>query len=105
LLLVTPFSSLRGAAHAHFPFVPVSLLLRDHWDNVAALADFHGPIAITLAGKDTVVTTGEGQRLFQAVKEPKRLWIDPEADHNELDYSPNSPWWREVSDFLLNHQR
>ncbi len=101
VFLVTPFTRLADAGEVHFPFLPVKLILRDHWDNVTALAPYRKPVAVLLAEKDTVVPMEIGKRLFQATNEPKRVWIMPGVDHNELDIAPQLPWWQEVSDFLL----
>jgi hypothetical protein len=30
----------------------------------------------------------------------KRLWIQADAQHNSLDFTPGSQWWKEVEDFL-----
>jgi hypothetical protein len=104
LLLITPYSRLRDAAGAHYPIVPVGLLLSDHWDNISALPNFHGRVGIRLAGKDAMIPIDEGRRLFDVANEPKRLWVVPGVGHNQLDYSLQAPWWRDVSDFLLGRK-
>ncbi len=104
LFLVTPFSSLPDVAAHHYPFIPVRLLLHDRWDNVAALSAYQKPLAMMLAGNDTIVPIKFGERLFQAAHEPKRLWRVPGVDHNDLTLSAQAAlWWPEVSDFLLGH--
>lgn len=103
LFLVTPFASLGGVASHHYPFLPVRLLLRDRWDNGLALRDYRGPLAMLVAGEDEVVTTTQGELLFGLYAGPKRLWTQPGASHNTVDFSPGAGWWREVSDFLLHH--
>jgi len=102
LLLITPFTSMADAAASHYPTVPVRLLVLDRWNNLAALPSYHGPVAMILAGKDTIIPVGEGKQLFAIANAPKRLWIQPEVDHNEIDFAPDAPWWQEVSGFLLS---
>lgn len=99
--LVTPFARLGDVAAHHYPFLPIRLILRDRWDNVAALANYPGRIAARIAGQDEIVTAAQGQLLLDGFHGPKRIWIDPQASHNEIIVAPDSPWWREVSDFLL----
>jgi hypothetical protein len=101
LFLMTPFATLGEVAAHHFPWLPVNLILRDRWDNAAALRRYHGPVAVMLAGEDEVVTMAQGQKLFDGYTGPKRHWIDPEATHNTVSNSAMLPWWREVSDFLI----
>ncbi len=101
LLLVTPFSSMGDAAAAHYPYIPVRWILRDPWDNSSALAQFTHPLGILQAGSDTIIPIAQGRKLFAAAREPKKLWVEQGSDHNDLDLSSESKWWREASDFLL----
>lgn len=101
VLLVTPFTSLADVARAHYPGVLVRLLLRERYDNLAALAGYRGPVAILLAGRDEVVPAELGRRLYDAYAGPKRLWVQEERGHNTLALEPSQPWWRDVTRFLL----
>lgn len=100
VLLVTPFTSLTDVACHHYPLLPVRLLLRDRYDNVKALRAWRGPLAVLLAGRDEVVTTELGRRLYDSYAGPKQLWVQKERGHNDLDYSPFLPVWTELTGFL-----
>jgi pimeloyl-ACP methyl ester carboxylesterase len=102
LFLVTPYARLGDVAAKSFAYLPVRLMLRDPWDNVAALHAYRGPLAMLIAGQDKVVTAAQGRLLYQGYEGPKHLWTDPDAGHNTIDFSAAAPWWREVSDFLLS---
>ena len=54
-----------------------------------------------IAGEDEVVTAAQSQKLYEGYTGPKSRWIDPDATHNTVSNSATLPWWREVSDFLL----
>ena len=105
LFLVTPYARMSDVAAHHFGWLPVRLLLRDRWDNVSALHAYRGSMAMLIAGQDEVVTAAQGHQLFDGYTGPKRLWVQPGATHNTLNFSPDAPWWREVSDFLLSRHR
>jgi hypothetical protein len=105
LFLVTPYTRMSDVAAHHYGLLPVRLLLLDRWDNVAALRAYRGPLAMLIAGQDEVVTAAQGHQLFDGYVGPKRLWVQPGATHNTLDFNPDAPWWREVSDFLLSRHR
>ena len=105
LFLLTPYARLGDVAARRFGFLPVRLMLRDPWDNVAALHDYRGPMAMLIAGEDEVVTAAQGRLLFDSYTGPKRLWTDPGATHNTVNFSPYAPWWQAVSDFLLDDTR
>jgi pimeloyl-ACP methyl ester carboxylesterase len=102
LFLVTPYARLGDVAARQFSYLPARLMLRDPWDNVAALRGYRGPVAMLIAGQDEVVTAAQGRLLYRGFEGPKHLWTDPDAGHNTIDFGASAPWWREVSDFLLN---
>jgi uncharacterized protein len=99
VLLVTPFARLVEVAHVHYPFLP-GLLLRDRWAPQDDLATSTAPIAVLVAGRDEVVTAGQGRRLLASLPGPRRIWEQPQATHNGLDLRPEAPWWDEVVAFL-----
>jgi pimeloyl-ACP methyl ester carboxylesterase len=102
LFLLTPYARLADVAAHHSGFLPVRLLLRDRWDNPAALQRYPGPLAMLIAEEDEVVTAAQGRLLFDAFAGSKRLWTETGARHNTLDFSRTNPWWREVSEYLLS---
>jgi len=102
LFLLTPYARMGDVAARRFGFLPVRLMLRDPWDNLTALRDYHGRAAMLIAEEDEVVTAGQGRLLFDNYTGPKRMWMEPGATHNTVDFSANAPWWHEVSDFLLD---
>lgn len=101
VLLITPFTNIVDVGATMFPRFFVRAVLRDRYDSEAALAEYSGRVGVLLAGEDDLVTTELGQELYDGYHGEKRLWIQEEAGHNTLDYSPDSPWWREVTAFLL----
>jgi len=101
LVFVTPFTSLPDAASAHYPIVPTRLLLRDRYEVLSALADYPGPLAVRIAGRDEILPPEMGRRLVEAHRGPARLWSDESARHNTLDHRADHHFWSEVSDFLL----
>ena len=104
LLLVTPFSSLADVAAHHYPFLPVRILLSERYESREALSHYGGPVAFLLAGRDEVVTSELGQRLYDSYSGPKWLHVEAHAGHNTLPYNPGAPWWGKVSSFLISSQ-
>jgi uncharacterized protein len=100
LLLMTPFTTLPDVGARHFPFLPVRWLLWERYDNVKALQNYRGPLAVVLAEQDEVVPADLGQRLFDLYEGPKKVWIQRGGNHNTLDLSPRNPWWEEWVEFL-----
>jgi pimeloyl-ACP methyl ester carboxylesterase len=101
VLLITPWDSLANVASHHYPWLPVGLLLRDRYDSIANLSGYHGRIAVVIAEYDSIVPPQLGQRLFDSVAEPKRLWIVAAADHNDWMGRVDPAWWTQQIGFLL----
>ncbi|MGC1480846.1 MAG: alpha/beta hydrolase [Chthoniobacterales bacterium] len=85
LILVTPFNSLVAAAHDHYRWIPVPWLLRTRFDSVRNLADYPGPVAFIVAKEDQTVPAHLGQALYESYPGTKRLWLIPDAHHNDTD--------------------
>lgn len=101
ILLITPFTNLVDVGARTAPRFLVRAVLRDRYDNEEALARYEGRVGVLLAGRDNVVPTDLGRRLYEGYDGPKRLWIQEEAGHNNLDYDPRLPFWGELTRFLL----
>jgi hypothetical protein len=95
LRCLPPFSSVTAVAKRHFPFLP-GMLVRDAYRADLALPCYSGPVGFWVAGRDEVVFPDLGLALFEARTGPKRLWIEPDANHNGIQYDPCDPRWREV---------
>lgn len=93
VILLTPFDSMAAAAAHHYPWLPVPLLVLDRWDSIAALSSFDKPVAVILAGDDATTPVKGGQRLFNSLKGPKRLWVVAGAGHNDVEDGLGSDDW------------
>ncbi len=84
LVLEAPYTSMWDAAKTHYPFVPVSLLMKDHFDNLSKIAALHLPVMIVSGNVDAVIPHAQAVRLFESANQPKRsLWL-ADAGHNDL---------------------
>jgi pimeloyl-ACP methyl ester carboxylesterase len=104
LLLVTPFTSLADVAGHHYGGLPARALLRERYDSAAALDHYRGPVAFLVAGSDEIVPAALGRKLYDSYRGPRLLREQPGAGHNSLDFNPDAPWWREVTDFWLSRR-
>jgi hypothetical protein len=85
IVLVVPFDDLLSLAKDTFRFLPVSLLLRDKWDNVSALAKYPGRIEIFGAAQDTIIPVQHARNL--ADKLPSARYTELPCGHNEWSTS------------------
>jgi hypothetical protein len=96
LILVTPFARMTEVAAWHYPYLPVRLLLRDRWDNLAALRSFAGEVLLVLAGQDEVVGVHQGRKLAEGLGSRARTRCQEQAGHNSLDLRPGAAPWPEI---------
>ncbi len=99
VVLATPFDSLESVAKHHYPFAPVSLILRHRFDSLALAPRIGVPMLCIVAERDSIIPAEHARRLFAAWQGDKRLVSIANADHN--DVSANAAFWREIGNFLL----
>lgn len=86
IVLVVPFDSFANVAAKKMPWLPVRLLLRDNWDNVAALKNYAGPIDIFAATDDEIIPFAHAKNLATQVKSARLTPIS--GGHNNWSISP-----------------
>lgn len=85
LVLAVPFDNLLSVAKRHMKYLPVSLLLRDKWDNVKALAAYKGPVEIFAATNDDVIPAEHARNLAKSI--PHARYIELPGGHNDWSLS------------------
>lgn len=100
VILITPWTDLPALAQSKFWYLPARWFVRDRYDNIRNIRDYTGPVAVLLAGNDEVVPLKHGQRLFDNLKSPKRLWLFPASGHNSWPAGASEKWWDEAIDFI-----
>ncbi len=84
LVLEAPFTSALAIAERHFPWLPVRWLMLDRFDQLSRISAVKAPILILQGSRDQVVPPDLGRALYDAAPQPKRLWIAPEGQHEDL---------------------
>jgi uncharacterized protein len=98
VVLVTPFDSLVEVAKRHYPFVPVSLMLRHPFDSIARAPGITAPLLCIAAQRDDIIPSSHARKLYDAWGGEKR-WIELEgAGHNSTDGIP--AFWQSIEAFL-----
>jgi pimeloyl-ACP methyl ester carboxylesterase len=97
-LLMAPYNSMVDVAQSHMTLLPVWLMLKDRYPASTWLQPYHGPVAVVLAGADTVVPNRFGRRLYEGYSGPKKVWLIPGAEHGDAFERP-LVWWDELAQF------
>jgi uncharacterized protein len=89
LALVTPFDSLVNVARAHFPYLPVGLLLRDRYDSASRVFAVTAETLIVIAGSDEIIPRASTQALVAEFSPAQvHVVVLEGARHNEIDVDP-----------------
>ncbi len=97
-ILVAPFDSLVEVGKRHYPFLPVSLMLRHRFESVALAPRIAAPLLCIVATGDEIIPAEHAKRLYDAWAGEKR-WLPLEgAGHNSTDGMP--AYWNNIHKFL-----
>lgn len=81
IVLIVPFDILTRVAAHHFPILPVSLLLRDNWNNLESLKGFKGELEIFGARDDAIIPIRHAKALAESL--PSALFHQIPGGHND----------------------
>lgn len=97
VVLVAPFDSMVDVAKRHYPFLPVSWLLKHRFDSLSVAPSLGVPLLCIVATHDEVIPVEHAQRLYDAWAGPKQ-WLELAATHNSIDGHP--AYWQAIRAFL-----
>ena len=81
LILETPFTSMIEAAKNFYPYIPVSLLLRDRYDNQNKIKNINTPILVMHGEVDQIVPFRMGKKIYEIANQPKYSHFTKFDDH------------------------
>jgi Hydrolases of the alpha/beta superfamily len=83
LMLLAPYLSIPAVAQPHFPFLPVSLLALDHYENWKKIHDISTPVLIANGALDEVIPPLQGEKLYALANAPKEFHSIGGRGHND----------------------
>ncbi|MBI2320942.1 MAG: alpha/beta hydrolase [Chloroflexi bacterium] len=104
LILESPLTSIPGLARALYPFLPLEPLLRTRYDALAKIGRVAAPLLVIHSRDDEVIPYQQGQALFAAAREPKRLYTLTGARHNDTYLRGGDGYWQALDGFLASLQ-
>jgi len=84
LVLESTFTSLPDLAALYYPWLPVRWLMRNRFNSLDKIGNYHGPLLQSHGDADTIVPLEYGRRLFEAANEPKEFLVLHGEDHNDF---------------------
>lgn len=103
MVLRSPFTSLVDVGRAHYPFLPVALLLRDRFASLDIIRNVGCPVLVIAGDGDRIVPVSQSRRLHDALRAPKDLMIIAGADHNDPELGAGEEMMAVVVQFLSKH--
>jgi pimeloyl-ACP methyl ester carboxylesterase len=83
LILQSTFTSVRAMARLHYPFIPRALV-PEAYPSLRIVRDLRTPLLVLHGSEDSIVPLMEGEALFEAAPEPKRIEVFAGAGHNDM---------------------
>jgi len=81
LVLETPFTSMVKTAKSFYPYIPVSLLLKDKYDNQKKIKNIKIPVLVMHGEADQIVPFWMGKKIYEIANEPKYSYFTEYDDH------------------------
>ena len=81
IILESPFTSMIDAGKDKYPYLPVSLLLKDKYESNKKLKNINIPILIMHGKVDNLVPFHMGQKMYEMSNEPKYSYFSEYDDH------------------------
>jgi alpha-beta hydrolase superfamily lysophospholipase len=95
MILYAPFYSMKSLAEAHFPLLPVDLLLKYRMESAKYLQMVDCPVLILHGDSDRIIPLNNAERLAQI---KGKLIVLKTGHHNNLDGFDR--FWQEIDKFL-----
>lgn len=100
-ILASPYDSLTAIGQKHYPWLPVSLLLRHRFDALPDAKRNVMPLLAIVGEHDSIIPPERSCALYDAWAGPKTWQVVPGADHNDL--GSDEAFWKGVAEFLAKH--
>ena len=84
LILEAPYTSFGEVGAFHYPYLPVTWLIKDHYSTISKIASVQTPLLVLHGLADETVPFTQGQIVFEAAQEPKTSFYPAMAMHNDL---------------------
>jgi fermentation-respiration switch protein FrsA (DUF1100 family) len=85
VILEAPFTSMTDVGKYKYPFLPVSLLLKDKYESDKKIKNVKSPILVMHGKVDNIVPLYMGKKIYKLANEPKHFFVQEYGDHM-MDY-------------------
>jgi len=97
-VLITPFDSMTNVAQYHYPWLPVSVLLKHRFDSATLAKMITTPALVLLAGTDQVVPHQFSKNLLQHWAGETTSTTITQSHHGSITSHPD--YWQAIKQFI-----
>jgi pimeloyl-ACP methyl ester carboxylesterase len=98
LILQSSFTSVRHMARLHYPFIPRALV-PDAYPSLDLVRGLRAPLLVLHGSDDAIVPLMDGEALYEAAPQPKRIEVFPGVGHNDVLARAGSRWIGAIVDW------
>lgn len=91
LLLRSPFADLASVGRVHYPFLPVSALLKDRYPVIELVRKIEAPTTVVYGTSDSIVPPEQSRAVAAAAAGPTEVVEIEGAGHNDLALLDSAP--------------
>lgn len=85
LLLTVPFARIIDVARYQYPIFPISIMIKEDYDNIESLKDYKGDILIIYGSEDEIIPARFSEELCDVIDTPQKECLSIfGAGHNNL---------------------
>lgn len=99
LVLSSTFTSVPDLGAQVYPFLPVRLISRFSYDNLAAIRAVKAPVLVAHSRDDEIIPFTHGRTLYEAANEP-RQFLEMRGGHNDGFLFARQEWVAQLAAFL-----
>ena len=101
LIIQSGFSSAVDVAKKSYPYLPVSLIMKDRYESLKKIDGVTCPLLVIHGQDDSTIPFKLVTALYEAAPGPKDWFLVPKANHNDVASVGGQPYWDRIESFLL----
>lgn len=103
VVLASTFTAVPDLGAEIYPWLPVRLISRIHYDNLSNMARIEAPVLVAHSATDELIPYAHGRRLYDAAKGPKSF-LELAGGHNQGLLFARDDWTAALAAFLQRHR-
>jgi len=102
LILESTFTSVMDIGRHYYPYLPVNMLTRYHYDTMERIQRINCPVLIVHSPEDEIISYRFGERLYESANEPKSF-LKIRGGHNDGFITSGALYQSGIKAFLDRH--